>query len=131
MPRTKSLSRLTALLLCFGLLAGCSQQPQPSNSGESSESPSAGQSSAPPSAATGDSLEVLREIPYYGDPDQCAMTAEQALAYARLLADGLAGTGGMGGTVSDRPRQRHPRRLCRRRPAVPLRPQQRTPGLLL
>lgn len=92
MPRTKSLSRLTALLLCFGLLAGCSQQPQPSNSGESSESPSAGQSSAPPSAATGDSLEVLREIPYYGDPDQCAMTAEQALAYARLLADGLAGT---------------------------------------
>lgn len=91
MPKTKSLSRLTALLLCFGLLAGCSRQAQPSNSGQGAESPSASQSAESPSAAPDDPLEVLRAIPYYGDPEKCAMTAGQALAYARLLADGLAG----------------------------------------
>lgn len=92
MPKTKSLSRFAALLLCFGLLTACSQQPQPSNSGQSSESPSAGQPAESSSAATGDSVEILQAIPYCGDPKKCAMTAEQALAYARLLADGLAGT---------------------------------------
>ncbi len=30
-------------------------------------------------------------MPYYGDTSKCAMTAEQATAYAQLIADGLAG----------------------------------------
>ncbi len=36
-------------------------------------------------------LEVLRSIPYYGDIEKCVMTAEQAHAYAQLIADGLSG----------------------------------------
>lgn len=34
---------------------------------------------------------ALEGVPYYGDPSHCAMSPEQALAYARLLADGLSG----------------------------------------
>ena len=34
---------------------------------------------------------VLFGIAYYGDPTKCEMTAEQALAYAQLMADGIAG----------------------------------------
>ena len=34
---------------------------------------------------------ALGEMPYYGDTSKCAMTAEQATAYAQLIADGLAG----------------------------------------
>ncbi len=34
---------------------------------------------------------ALDEMPYYGDTSKCAMTAEQATAYAQLIADGLAG----------------------------------------
>lgn len=34
---------------------------------------------------------ALGEIPYYGDISKCKMSAEQATAYAQLIADGLAG----------------------------------------
>lgn len=34
---------------------------------------------------------ALGEMPYYGDTSKCAMTAEQATAYAQLIADGLSG----------------------------------------
>ncbi len=34
---------------------------------------------------------ALGEMPYYGDTANCKMTAEQATAYAQLIADGLAG----------------------------------------
>lgn len=34
---------------------------------------------------------ALGKMPYYGDAAQCKMTAEQATAYAQLIADGLAG----------------------------------------
>ena len=34
---------------------------------------------------------ALGEMPYYGDASKCAMTAEQATAFAQLIADGLAG----------------------------------------
>lgn len=34
---------------------------------------------------------ALGKMPYYGNATQCKMTAEQATAYAQLIADGLAG----------------------------------------
>lgn len=34
---------------------------------------------------------AIGEMPYYGDTASCKMTAEQATAYAQLIADGLAG----------------------------------------
>lgn len=96
-------SRLAALTLCLGLLAGCGQSgDQPSAPPSGSPAPSQPESAAPsqpesaapsqpeaPPAETGP--EVLRAIPYLGDADKCAMTAEQALAYAQLMADGIAG----------------------------------------
>lgn len=36
-------------------------------------------------------LSALGKMPYYGDASKCKMTAEQAAAYAQLIADGLAG----------------------------------------
>lgn len=36
-------------------------------------------------------LQVLEEVPYLGDPSQCRMTAEQAQAFARVIADGISG----------------------------------------
>lgn len=35
--------------------------------------------------------EVLENISYYGDKSKCSMTAEQAVAYAQLIADGMEG----------------------------------------
>lgn len=92
--------RLAALTLCLGLLAGCGQpEGQPSASSQDSESPAPsqpasstpGQSELPAPSPTVTGPEVLRAIPYCGDADRCAMTAEQALAYAQLMADGIAG----------------------------------------
>ena len=34
---------------------------------------------------------ALGEMPYYGDTSKCAMTVEQATAFAQLIADGLSG----------------------------------------
>ena len=34
---------------------------------------------------------AIGEMPYYGDTASCKMTAEQATAYAQLIADGIAG----------------------------------------
>ena len=34
---------------------------------------------------------AVTQLPYYGDPARCTLSAEQALAYARLLADGMLG----------------------------------------
>lgn len=36
-------------------------------------------------------MAVFESISYYGDKSRCAMTAEQAAAYARLIVDGRAG----------------------------------------
>lgn len=36
-------------------------------------------------------LSLLADIPYYGDKSKCKMTAEQATAFAQLLADGMMG----------------------------------------
>lgn len=102
--------RLAALALCFGLLAGCgTAEDQPSGSVSPSDSPSSSQpeSQAPETgepesaepAATG--AEVLRAIPYLGDADKCAMTAEQALAYAQLMADGIAGAAALPESLTD------------------------------
>lgn len=100
--------RLAALALCFGLLSGCGQSgEQPSASESPSDSPTPSQSvqsetpeleSAEPEAG---GAEVLRAIPYLGDPDKCAMTAEQALAYAQLMADGIAGTAALPESLAD------------------------------
>ena len=50
-------------------------------------------------------IEVLKDMPYYGDVSKCKMTEEQALAYAQLISDGLAGKFkgfyGYGGPVKD------------------------------
>ena len=44
---------------------------------------------------------TLGEIPYYGDASKCRMTAEQATAYAQLIADGLAGDFGFRGGYNE------------------------------
>lgn len=38
-----------------------------------------------------EALRLLRNAPYYGDPDMCRMSAAQATAFAKLLSDGLSG----------------------------------------
>lgn len=43
------------------------------------------------SPGLGNSTEYLQAMPYYGDISACRMTARQALAYAQLLEDGIAG----------------------------------------
>lgn len=35
--------------------------------------------------------QALKGVPYFGDTEQCVMEPEQALAYARLLSDGISG----------------------------------------
>ncbi len=45
---------------------------------------------------------ALGEMPYYGDTAKCAMTAEQATAFAQLIADGLAGDFGFRGGYDER-----------------------------
>lgn len=35
--------------------------------------------------------QALRDVPYFGNIEQCTMGPEQALSYAQLIADGLAG----------------------------------------
>lgn len=100
----RTLCRLFALLLCVGLLSGCGGEGDTPNSPSgSTESPaqSAGPSTSPEESSPEPTLEpeaeddswkdVLRSIPYCGDAEKCAMTAGQALAYAQLLADGIAG----------------------------------------
>ena len=39
----------------------------------------------------GSAQSILARVAYYGDPAKCEMTAEQAAAYAQLMADGIAG----------------------------------------
>lgn len=43
------------------------------------------------SSKLAESQKLLSKIPYYGETDRCAMTAEQARAYIQLLKDGIAG----------------------------------------
>lgn len=43
------------------------------------------------SSKLAEAQKLLERIPYYGDPNQCTMTAEQARAYIQLLKDGVAG----------------------------------------
>lgn len=43
------------------------------------------------SSKLAEAQKLLERIPYYGDPNQCTMTAEQARAYIQLLKDGIAG----------------------------------------
>ena len=38
---------------------------------------------------------ALSQIPYYGNPEICTLSAEQALSYAQLLASGMAGEAAM------------------------------------
>ncbi|MBR4211372.1 MAG: tetratricopeptide repeat protein [Oscillibacter sp.] len=42
-------------------------------------------------ARRADALEVLVNAPYYGDRERCRMSAAQAVAYAKLLSDGIRG----------------------------------------
>ncbi len=45
---------------------------------------------------------ALGGMPYYGDKANCKMTAEQATAFAQLIADGLAGDFGFRGGYDER-----------------------------
>ena len=58
-------------------------------------------------ARRADALLVLASTPYYGNPEKCRMSAEQALACAQLLSDGLKGKfygfSGYGKPLYDRP----------------------------
>lgn len=105
MPMKKSrVCRMLALCLCLGLLSGCGGEGDVPNSPSGSAEPpahSAGPSEPPeetsPEPTTEPDVEddswkdILRSVPYYGNVETCAMAADQALAYARLLADGIAG----------------------------------------
>ena len=42
-------------------------------------------------ARRADALRILKGVPYYGNPEQCRMSAEQAVACARILSDGVRG----------------------------------------
>lgn len=44
-----------------------------------------------PSEETAELVAALDNLSYYGDKSRCAMSSEQAAAYMRLIADGLAG----------------------------------------
>ena len=54
-----------------------------------------------------DALRILRTAPYYGNPEKCRMSAEQAEACASLISDGIRGKfygfGGYGKPLYDRP----------------------------
>lgn len=58
-------------------------------------------------ARRADALRVLAVTPYYGNPEKCRMSAEQALACAKLLSDGLTGKfygfSGYGKPLYDKP----------------------------
>lgn len=58
-------------------------------------------------ARRADALRVLSVAPYYGDPEQCRMSAEQALACAKLISDGVKGKfygfSGYGKPLYDKP----------------------------
>lgn len=43
------------------------------------------------SSNVAEAKKLLNRMPYYGDPNKCTMTAEQARAYIQLLKDGVAG----------------------------------------
>lgn len=43
------------------------------------------------SSKLAEAQKLLERIPYYGNPNQCTMTAEQARAYIQLLKDGITG----------------------------------------
>ncbi len=96
--KKRILTLLLALALCSGLLSGCSNSGGPasgpaSTSPSPAPSPAPAETAAPPSETVDDGAwqEILLSMPYCGDAAACQMTAEQALAYARLLADGIAG----------------------------------------
>ena len=42
-------------------------------------------------ARRADALRILQSMPYYGNPDECRMSAAQAAACAKLLSDGING----------------------------------------
>ena len=54
-----------------------------------------------------EALNVLRSVPYYGDPNHCRMSAAQAVACAKLLSDGMKGKfygfSGYGKPLYDKP----------------------------
>lgn len=94
---------LPALLLCLGFLSGCGQaDAQPSSSAPASGSPPPSQSEPSEARPEKSGADILRAVPYCGDAGKCGMTAEQALSYAQLLADGIAGTAAWPEYLADR-----------------------------
>lgn len=46
-------------------------------------------------------LSALGDVPYYGDTSKCQMSVKQAMAYAQLIADGMAGNFSVRGGYSE------------------------------
>ena len=106
--KRKTIALMTALTLVFSLsacgdkTASQAEIPDTSSAEESTEETieeaevteeeSTGEEETIPEISPEEKVQsALGEMPYYGDTSKCAMTAEQATAFAQLIADGLAG----------------------------------------
>lgn len=88
----RALSLMILPSLCLSLLCGCGSGAGQSPSTSPAVSAPAEQESPSPTPPNDSAWQdILQAMPYCGDASQCSMTAEQALAYAQLLADGIAG----------------------------------------
>lgn len=100
MKRVISIVLLTALLLlsaCAGKSESTSSEPVtvPEETTDTQSGTVSKNDSTPPPVSEESPLQaaqgILSGIAYYGDLSKCEMTVEQALAYAQLMADGIAG----------------------------------------
>ena len=106
--KRKTIALMTALTLVFSLsacgdkTASQAEIPDTSSAEESTEETteeaevteeeSTGEEETIPEISPEEKVQsALGEMPYYGDTSKCAMTAEQATAFAQLIADGLSG----------------------------------------
>ena len=106
--KRKTIALMTALTLVFSLsacgdkTASQAEIPDTSSAEESTEETieetevteeeSTGEEETIPEISPEEKVQsALGEMPYYGDTSKCAMTAEQATAFAQLIADGLLG----------------------------------------
>lgn len=100
--KRKTIALMTALTLVFGLSA-CGDKtalqadmPDTASVEETAETTEEAkvteeEETAPEISPEEKVQSALGAMPYYGDTANCKMTAEQATAYAQLIADGLAG----------------------------------------
>ncbi len=91
------ISFLTLAVICIGMTIFLLRSPSSSRQESREETERERETDSPEEEEEEetDTKEALREvlegISYYGDRSQCVMTGEQAAAYAKLIADGMAG----------------------------------------